>query len=87
MYIDELIGNRMAHFSQHLLPMHVSFMARNLDFFAFAVIILVSILLSTGVKKSFTINNIFTTITLATIGIVIVAGAIKGKLPIRYEQF
>lgn len=80
MYIDELIGNRMAHFFQHLLPMRVSFLASYLDFFAFTLIILVAILLSAGVKKSITINNIFTTIALATIGIVIVAGAIEGKL-------
>lgn len=55
-------------------------MASHLDFFAFTLIILVSILLSAGVKKSSMINNICTTINLATIMIVIVSGAIKGKI-------
>lgn len=78
-YIDELIGNRMSQFSQHLLPIRVDFLASHLDFFAFALVILASILLSVGVKKSITINNILTSITLATIAVVIVSGAMKGE--------
>lgn len=78
-YIDELIDNRMSHLFQKLVPLHVSFLASYLDLFAFALIILVSILLSAGVKKSSAVNNIFTLINLATIATVIVAGAMKGK--------
>lgn len=78
-YIDELIDNRMSHLFQKWVPIHVSFLASYLDFFAFGLIIFVSILLSTGVKKSTMMNNIFTIINLATIATVIVAGAMKGK--------
>lgn len=79
-YIDELIDNRMSNFSQNLVPMHVSFLASYLDFFAFVLIILVSILLSSGVKKSTMLNNIFTIINLGTITMVIIAGAMKGEI-------
>lgn len=73
----------MSHLSQKLVPMHVSFLASYLDFFAFALIILVSMLMSAGVKGSTTANNIFTIINLGTIVTVLVAGAMKGNRHIR----
>lgn len=77
-YLDELLGNRMSHFFRDLLPMHVDFLAPYPDFFSFSVVLLLSVLLSAGVRESSILNNIFTTINLATVILVIGTGIIKG---------
>lgn len=59
--------------------MDVSFLAPYPDFFAFIMIILLALLLSTGVKESTILNNIFTAINLFTVVIVIASGVIKGS--------
>lgn len=79
-YLDALINKRMSDFFLHLMPMHVSFLAKYPDFFSFIVVILVSILLSAGVKESSILNNIFTTINLMTVTLVICSGIFKCEL-------
>lgn len=78
-YLDALLNNRMENFFRNLFPMNIHFLAPYPDFFSFVIIILLSILLSAGVKESSILNNIFTTVNLATVCLVIATGAFKGE--------
>lgn len=78
-YLDELIDNKMSSFFVKLIPMNVDFLAPYPDFFSAVVVLLLCALLAVGVKESSILNNAFTVINMATIVIVIVSGAIKGK--------
>lgn len=69
----------MSHFFRDLLPMNVGFLAPYPDFFSFAIVILLAIVLSVGVKESSIMNNIFTVVNLITVLIVIISGLFKGK--------
>ncbi|KAG7189659.1 hypothetical protein KM043_017336 [Ampulex compressa] len=78
-YLDALIGNVMGKSLYSVMPINVSFLSEYPDFFAFGMVMLLVVLLSIGVKESSILNNIFTTINLITIVIVIVAGSIKAN--------
>ncbi|XP_012251414.2 cationic amino acid transporter 3 [Athalia rosae] len=78
-YLDFLIGNAMSNALREVMPINVSFLSDYPDFFAFGMVLLLAILLSVGVKESSLLNNIFTTINLLTIGVVIVAGSMKAN--------
>ncbi|XP_012061678.1 PREDICTED: high affinity cationic amino acid transporter 1 [Atta cephalotes] len=78
-YIDALIGNVMGNALRSLMPIDVSFLSEYPDFFAFAMVMLLVVLLCIGVKESSILNNIFTVINLITITIVIVAGSMKAN--------
>jgi len=79
-YIDALIGNVMGNALRSIMPIDISFLSEYPDFFAFAMVMLLVVLLCVGVKKSSILNNVFTIINLITITIVIVTGSMKGKL-------
>ncbi|XP_055904150.1 high affinity cationic amino acid transporter 1-like [Eupeodes corollae] len=76
-YLDALINNTMSTTLKEALPINVSFLGEYPDFFSFAMVILLACLLAFGVKESSVLNNIFTCVNLATVCIVLVAGAIK----------
>lgn len=86
-YVDELTGNVMKNYFRQNFPINVTFLADYPDFFSFTIVILLSILLSIGVKESSLLNNIFTIINLATVALVIVTGATKGDLFFRFSCF
>jgi len=69
----------MGNALRSLMPIDIPFLSEYPDFFAFAMVMLLMVLLCVGVKESSILNNIFTIINLVTIMIVIVSGAIKGK--------
>lgn len=77
-YLDEMTGNKMQTFFKSQFPIEVSFLADYPDFFSFFVVLLLATLLAVGVKESSLLNNVFTTINLATVVIVIVTGSMKG---------
>lgn len=79
-YLDEMTGNKMQAFFKSQFPIEVSFLADYPDFFSFVIVLLLAILLAVGVKESSLLNNVFTTINLATVVVVIVTGSIKGVL-------
>nr|CAI5845441.1 unnamed protein product [Callosobruchus analis] len=79
-YIDALTDKKIRDALTQWLPMDVEFMSSYPDFFSFSFVMLFTALLAFGVKESSTLNNVFTVLNLATICIVIVAGAIKGKI-------
>lgn len=76
-YIDSLCNNTMGNTMYAIAPINVSFLADYPDFFAFTLVLLITILLSIGVKESTKLNNVFTALNLATVVIVVVAGATK----------
>lgn len=78
-YVDSLFGKQMQIYFRETMPIDVSFLGQYPDWFSFFVIMLLAVVLSVGVKESSMMNNIFTTVNMTTICIVIIAGAIKSK--------
>ena len=78
-YIDALIGDRMKLFWRDLFPMNVSFLGDYPDFFSFGIILILAVILSVGVKESSFLNNVFTTVNLVTVAIVLVAGGMNAN--------
>ncbi|XP_047533228.1 cationic amino acid transporter 3 [Vanessa atalanta] len=76
-YIDSLFNNTMAITMRKMVPINISFLANYPDFLAFGLVLLITILLCVGVKESTKLNNVFTALNLATVVIVIIAGAIN----------
>ncbi|XP_041979236.1 cationic amino acid transporter 3 [Aricia agestis] len=75
-YIDSLCNNTMAKTMTEWAPMRIGFMADYPDFFAFFLVLLITILLGVGVSESTKLNNVFTALNLATVVIVLVTGAL-----------
>lgn len=78
-YVDSLIGKQMETFFREWMPIDVSFLGQYPDWFAFLVVMLLVGLLCVGVKESSVMNNVFTTINVVTICIMVTAGALKCK--------
>lgn len=78
-YIDALIDNKMQNYLRETMPINVNFLGQYPDWLSFFVILLLAALLAFGVKESSYLNNIFTIVNMATIVIVVIAGAIKCK--------
>ncbi|XP_050543776.1 cationic amino acid transporter 3 isoform X2 [Daktulosphaira vitifoliae] len=76
-YLDALIDKRIQNTLISLFPINVSFLAQYPDFLAFAIVLLLSILLAWGVRESTIINNIFTVVNLLTVTTVVVTGLFK----------
>lgn len=79
-YIDNLIDNKMQNYLRETMPINVNFLGQYPDWLSFFVILLLAALLAFGVKESSYLNNIFTTVNMVTIVIVVIAGAIKCKI-------
>lgn len=60
------------------MPINVNFLGKYPDWFSFFIILALAAVLSIGARESSFLNNIFTSVNMLTIIIVIVAGAIKG---------
>ncbi|GBP33885.1 Cationic amino acid transporter 2 [Eumeta japonica] len=76
-YIDSLCNNTMATAMTQWAPIDISFLAGYPDFFAFLLVMLITILLAVGVKESTKLNNLFTALNLLTVVVVLVTGAIN----------
>ncbi|KNC34980.1 hypothetical protein FF38_12266 [Lucilia cuprina] len=76
-YIDSLIDKNMSKALTEALPIDVDFLGDYPDFLAFGMVLLLTALLAFGVKESTFLNNIFTSVNIMTILIVIVAGSIN----------
>ncbi|XP_033225255.1 high affinity cationic amino acid transporter 1 isoform X1 [Belonocnema kinseyi] len=79
-YLDALTGNAMGNALRSSMPINISFLSEYPDFFAFTVVMLLIVLLSIGAKESSILNNIFTTVNMITILVIIVAGSIKADI-------
>ncbi|CAH0554871.1 unnamed protein product [Brassicogethes aeneus] len=78
-YIDSLANHAIRDTLTEWIPMNVSFLSEYPDFLSFFFVLLLTGLLSAGVRESSILNNIFTVLNLLTVGIVIVAGSIKAN--------
>ncbi|KAM3962654.1 cationic amino acid transporter 3-like isoform 1-T2 [Aphomia sociella] len=78
-YIDSLCNNTMARTMTEIAPINVGFLADYPDFFAFTLVLLITALLTIGVKESTKLNNVFTALNMVTVIIVVIAGAVKSN--------
>lgn len=78
-YFDSLIDNNMSKALNESMHIDVSFLGDYPDFLSFGMVLLLAGLLAFGAKESSFLNNIFTSINLVTIGIVLVAGGMNGE--------
>lgn len=88
-YIDALFNNTMSKALTEAFPINVNFLAEYPDFFSFFIVMLLAVLLAVGVKESTVMNNIFTSVNLVVIAIVLVAGSIKGncRVSVMYNYY
>ncbi|XP_066523802.1 cationic amino acid transporter 2-like [Hoplias malabaricus] len=77
---DDLIGNVMANYFSKHAAMGLPGLAPYPDFFAAALIMLLTGLLAFGVKESTTVNKVFTSVNILVLVFIIITGFIKGNL-------
>ncbi|XP_061393554.1 cationic amino acid transporter 3 [Musca vetustissima] len=73
-YFDSLIDKNMSTALTEALPINVSFLGDYPDFLGFGMVLVLTCILAFGVKESTFLNNIFTSVNIITILIVLVAG-------------
>ncbi|XP_075160148.1 cationic amino acid transporter slimfast [Haematobia irritans] len=76
-YFDTLIDQNMSKALKEAMPINVDFLGDYPDFLGFGMVLLLTCILAFGVKESSFLNNIFTSVNIITILIVLVAGAMN----------
>lgn len=73
--VDYMLSNNLSDYFAEKIPVDIEYFSSYLDFFAFGVVILVTLALAAGLKQSLFMFKILTFINLATILIIIIAGS------------
>ncbi|XP_075707795.1 high affinity cationic amino acid transporter 1 [Rhinoderma darwinii] len=78
---DELIGKQIEHFCvQHFSMNLPGVLAKYPDLFSVIIIVVLTGLLSIGVKESALVNKVFTCVNVLVLAFVIVSGFVKGSI-------
>ncbi|XP_053168175.1 high affinity cationic amino acid transporter 1 [Hemicordylus capensis] len=78
---DELIGKHIEMFFQQYMSMNApGVLAKYPDIFSVFIILILTGLLTVGVKESAMVNKVFTCINVLVLGFVMVSGFVKGKI-------
>ncbi|KAG8584902.1 hypothetical protein GDO81_004814 [Engystomops pustulosus] len=78
---DELIGKHIEHFCEQHFAMNMpGVLAKYPDLFSVILIVVLTALLSIGVKESALVNKVFTCINVLVLAFVIVSGFVKGSI-------
>ena len=78
--LDSLVNNTMQKHFREAMPINVSFLSEYPDFCALGITLLLTGILSIGVKESTRFNNIFTCLNLAIVSFVIIFGFFHADL-------
>ncbi|XP_075418925.1 high affinity cationic amino acid transporter 1 [Tenrec ecaudatus] len=84
---DELIGRPIGEFSRKHMALNVpGVLAENPDIFAVIIILILTGLLTFGVKESAMVNKVFTCVNVLVLGFIIVSGFILAKDSVQNWQ-
>lgn len=73
-YLDSLLGDPQKRYMKKHFPIHMDFLGEYPDVASFLFIMSIALVVAWGVRKSSTLNNLFTTLNLLTVCTVIVTG-------------
>ncbi|XP_015372127.1 PREDICTED: cationic amino acid transporter 2-like isoform X2 [Diuraphis noxia] len=73
-YLDSLLGDPQKRFMKKHFPIHMDFLGEYPDIASFLFIMCIALVVAWGVRKSSTLNNIFTTLNLVTVCTIIGSG-------------
>lgn len=86
-YVDQIFHHELSNAFNAYVPIKVEFLSDYFDAFAFSITIVLTLLLSFGVKESSFVNNFFTALNLGVVIFVIVAGSFYGGFDINMSTF
>lgn len=79
-YLDSMFNQTIAKHLNHTLPIHVNSLSSYPDFLAFGITLLLTVMLSLGVKKSSLFNNVCTILNLLVVIYAVIVGCFKADV-------
>ncbi|XP_054164905.1 high affinity cationic amino acid transporter 1-like isoform X2 [Oppia nitens] len=80
LYIDALVNGTIQKHFREWMPMDVNGLSAYPDFLAFGITLLLTVMLSVGVKESTRFNSIFTFLNLLVVLFIVIAGSFKASV-------